>query len=260
MAKNPIIAVTDGGCRPDREWLEKLIQPLNTNPDYQAAAGRIIADPQSRFEYYAGLLCLPADSGDSLTRTFFGRSSAFRKSAWKRAGGYPEWLYTAEDTLFALRFNQLGMKVAFAQDSRLLWRPRPNLYRLGKMFFLYGVGNGRINRGTPSASLYWLRLHSVWILGVVGGFFFPWLFLVALADIAYLYRIAVLPAFSAVGRKTTGLWKYLYIPIIVFVRSFSTSAGFLIGHWNYLRNPVYRTRLGNYQYEGGNPRSDANVI
>ena len=38
-----------------------------------------------------------------------GRSIAFKKSAWKEVGGYPENLYTGEDTLFDLKLKEKGL-------------------------------------------------------------------------------------------------------------------------------------------------------
>ena len=34
-ARFPLIAVTDGGCRPDNKWLEKLIEPLAKDPSVE---------------------------------------------------------------------------------------------------------------------------------------------------------------------------------------------------------------------------------
>lgn len=246
-AHHPIIAVTDGGCRPDSAWLEKLVEPLQHGDAYAAVAGKVEADPQTRFEYYAALLGMLQDSGDSSTRSFLGRSSAFRKSAWELAGGYPEWLYTAEDTLFAKRFNQLGMKVAIAEDSKLYWRPRRTLYRLAKMFFLYGVGNGRIDSGSVSASRYWLRYHVLWMVSLIFGLFFPWLLLVTVAAVGQLFRIAVIPALKEVSKATQAWDRFWYVSLIVFVRSFATNAGFLVGSRDLRSKPLYRRSLETYR-------------
>lgn len=246
-ATSPLIAVTDGGCLPEPTWLANLVKPLCNDSDYMAVAGNIVAAPKSRFEYYAGLLGMASDSGDSRTRWFLGRSSAFRKSAWERAGGYPEWLYTAEDTLFAKRFNQLGMPVALAEDSKLLWRPRRNLYRLAKMFFLYGKGNGRIQLWSAPESLYWLRFHLIWIICTFAGLFSPWFLLIAAADVAYLLNIAARPALATVSKATRAWDRYWYVPMIVFVRSFTTHAGFLLGDYEYRTKPYFRQQLETYE-------------
>lgn len=245
-AHGPVIAVTDGGCRPHENWLDALMVPLEAHSSFQAVAGRIVPEPQSRFEYFSGLLCLPTDSGNSETRSFFGRSSAFRKSAWERAGGYPEWLYTAEDTLFALRFNQLGFEVAYADNSMLYWRPRNSLYKLAKMFFLYGVGQGRIDCGTVEASVYWLRIHGIWITGLILGAFFSSAFALTIFGILYLYYILARPVLAEVRQKTDDKWAELYVPIIVLVRSFSSNLGFLWGHSEYRHVPHFRRMLVDY--------------
>lgn len=247
MARCEIVAVTDGGCLPDSRWLEELTRPLRDDPTCDAVAGKIVSNPETRFEYFAGLLCLATDSGESRTRAFFGRSSAFRKPAWERVGGYPEWLYTAEDTLFARRFNDLGMKVAYAAESKLYWRPRRNLYKLGKMFFLYGVGNGHIENGDLRASLYWLRFHAVWFAALMLSLVSPWFLVIGVADLAYLFHILIRPAIHEISRQTQDPLRYWYVTVIVFVRSLTTHAGYLFGSWEYHKRPVYRVRLEDYR-------------
>ena len=53
-------------------------------------------------------------------------SVAFRKSAWKDVGGYPEWLETAEDTLFDLNLKKAGKKFVLAKDAVVRWGTREN--------------------------------------------------------------------------------------------------------------------------------------
>ena len=245
-SKYSIIAVTDGGCRPDNNWLNALISPLLESQEYAAVAGKIVPEPRTRFEYYSGLLSQPSDNGDPYKRTFFGRSSAFRKSAWKKVGGYPEWLYTAEDTLFARRFNDMRMKVAYAEDSILYWRPRKNFRSFFKMFFLYGVGNGRVGMGSLKGSFYWTKYHLLWIGGCALSPIYPGSLVVTGVTLGYLYYIMVWPNIKNIKCRYRGIQKHIYISILVFLRNIGTNTGYIIGKLEAKKDKKYCRNLKNY--------------
>jgi succinoglycan biosynthesis protein ExoA len=66
----------------------------------------VIPETSTHLERYSGLLSLPDHTSKEQEGLFYGRCSAFRRKAWELVGGYPEWLYTAEDSLFALSAKQ----------------------------------------------------------------------------------------------------------------------------------------------------------
>jgi len=242
-AAGSIVAVTDGGCRPEPTWLAELVRPLLEDPSIGAVSGVRRIDARTPFERYSGLLSTSRDSGDEQTRLFFGRSSAFRKSVALAVGGYPEWLYTAEDTLFALRAKALGCRVAHAELSVVDWRPRPTLRKLAKQFFLYGRGNGRIQLGDIDASLYHLRNHLLWMAALLAGLVFPWCLLVCVTLLGYLYRILVLPVLRPIRQETPDPWREWYVPVIVMTRSLCHNLGFLVGSLEYRFREPFRKNL-----------------
>lgn len=250
-----IIAVTDGGCHPAPEWLESLTAPLLADETVGAVAGSFAVEWRTRFEYYSGLLCQPRDFESEKTRLFYGRSSAFRKELWERVGGYPEWLYTAEDTLFALRARQLGYRIAYAPGGLVHWPPRPTLRKLAKMFFLYGRGNGQINVGSIKGSLFWLRYHALLGLSLIAGLVIPAAWLVSLAVMGYLYQIMFFPVLREVRRQTDDLDREIYVPLIVYTRNLSSNLGYLLGRWDRRRNPAFQENLAAYS----SPASDRAV-
>jgi glycosyltransferase involved in cell wall biosynthesis len=241
-----IIAVTDGGSRPEPQWLENLMSPLLADETIGAVAGAFVVEWRTRFEFYSGMLCQPSDQEREETRLFYGRSSAFRRNLWEAVGGYPEWLYTAEDTLFALRARQLGFRVAHAPGGTVHWRPRPTLRKLAKMFFLYGRGNGRIDQGSMKGSLYWLRYHGLLLVSLAAGVGFPVAWLISLAVAGHLYRIMSLPVLREVRRMIPDRDREFYVPIIVFTRNLSTNLGYLFGRWDCRCNPAFRENLAAY--------------
>ena len=247
-ATGDIIAVTDGGCRPDGEWLQELLRPFRDDPGVGAVAGRFIPVTQGRFEHYCGKMSIPDFTSESQRGMFYGRSSAFRRALWQQAGGYPEWLYTAEDTLFALRAQRLtDYKIVYAPASLLYWRPRPTLTKMSKMFYLYGRGNGRIQHGTLRGSLYWLRYFAVLFASLALGFMMPWTWLASAIVGWHLYRMIIKPNLEQLDAAGDRSWdRYLYIPLIVLTRNLSTNLGFVRGWFEYKRGGNFKQKLDDY--------------
>lgn len=245
-ATHNLIAVTDGGCLPERDWLRELTKPLLESQNLDAVAGEIEIEWHTNFEFFSGLLCQPKDQENESSRLFFGRSSAFRRHLWERAGGYPEWLYTAEDTLFALKAKSLGCRIGYAPKSVVKWRPRPTLKSLAKMFYLYGKGNGRINQGNMPGTLYWLRNHSIWLACLIAGFFLPWLWLATGGIWLWLYITMINPVLHETRKKTDNLWREIYVPLIVMTRNISVNLGYLYGNWEYRNKSMFMDKLNDY--------------
>ncbi|MEW5787690.1 MAG: glycosyltransferase [Pseudomonadota bacterium] len=242
-----IIAVTDGGCQPDKDWLKELLQPFAADPAIGAVSGRFVPVYLNTFEYFCGNLSIPDQTDPSHAGKFYGRSSAFLRELWQRAGGYPEWLYTGEDTLFAIKAGRLGYKVVYAPRSLIEWRPRPTLRKMAKMFYLYGKGNGRIQNGDLKTALYWLRNHALLLLSLLAGFITPWFWLVS-AYMLYLFiGTLILPDLNKPElRNSSPLARLFYTPIIVMTRNLSIHLGYVRGHREYLTNPEFKERLDAY--------------
>lgn len=247
-AQGEIIAVTDGGCQPEADWLRELLAPFANDPTVGAVGGRFVPSSGSRFEYYCGLMSVPDLGGESQRGMFYGRSSAFRKQLWARVGGYPEWLYTAEDTLFAICAGRLtDYKIVYAPDSVLHWRPRPTLRKMAKMFYLYGRGNGRIQHGDLKGCMYWLRYYLALGAAILIAPLFPWTLLLAAAIAGHLYLTIVRPNLETVAQVAAPAEdRFFYVPVIALARNLSTNLGFLHGWLEYRRDGSYRQRLDDY--------------
>jgi succinoglycan biosynthesis protein ExoA len=243
-ASYPLIAVTDGGCRPEQDWLKELVRPLLEDEGIGAVAGNMRINARTKFEFFSGLL-VPANKPGSNT-LFYGRTSAFRKSIWEAAGGYPEWLYTAEDTLFAMRARALGCRVAYSEHSVVSWKPRASLRKFAKQHFLYGRGTGRIARGHLRGALYHLRLHALLLAAFLAGFFLPWLWVLTLGLLCYHYYVVTIPVLRTIRKVCHDRWRELYIPCIVMTRSLFNNLGQILGIWEYRFRPPFRENLQLY--------------
>ncbi len=145
-AQGRMIALTDSGCRPRADWLVRLIQPFRSDKSTEIVGGAYRVEAHSLWESVVGLTTMRGqlDLLDSKTFKPSARSMAFTKEAWRRAGGFPEWLYTAEDTLFNLKMDRLGVVRRLAEDAVVAWRPRSSIFALAKQFYFYGRGEGHI--------------------------------------------------------------------------------------------------------------------
>jgi len=140
-ARYNYIASIDGGCRADKHWLQNLLKPFEEDPSTDVVAGFFLPDPRSKYEEVVGELLYPKLERMSVERFLpSGRSIAFKKKCWREVSGYPEWLYTGEDTLFDLKLRERGYNFTFAKDAIVYWRPRDSLYGLFKQYFLYARG------------------------------------------------------------------------------------------------------------------------
>ena len=246
-AKYSLIAVIDAGCRPDRRWLEELIKSFSDNNSLDVVAGLVKVEAHNLFEFFSGLLTLPGGLKEIDEKNFpiYGRSAAFKKEVWERACGYPEWLYTAEDSLFEEKLRKIGANIKLAKESKVYWRPRKTLRRMGKMFYLYGKGAGRIGKSVKGA-YYHLRNYLLGAVLLITSFFYPLTLLLFAAGVGYIYKGFYRPIISRVKKVYPGWKAEFYVPLIVFVRTFSYSIGLLVGNYEYKHVAGFKENLEYY--------------
>jgi len=143
-ARGEIIAVTDAGVRLEPTWLEQLVAPFASENPPDVVSGFFVADPRTTFERALGAITLPRMQEIDLT--LFqpsSRSVAFRRSAWAKVGGYPEWLDYCEDLVFDMSLRDVGQRFAFAPAAVAHFRPRPNLKAFFWQYYRYARGDGK---------------------------------------------------------------------------------------------------------------------
>lgn len=156
-ATGDVIATTDAGVRIEPGWLEALIAPFEDPVAGQAVnivSGWFVADPQTLFETAMGATVLPQlqeIKADSFLPS--SRSVAFSKAAWKKVGGYPEWLDYCEDLIFDFRLQDRYGPFPFAPTARVHFQPRGNLKAFFKQYYQYARGDGKAD--------LWRRRHAI---------------------------------------------------------------------------------------------------
>jgi glycosyltransferase involved in cell wall biosynthesis len=155
MAIHDVITVTDAGVRLDPRWVECLTEPLlGEDPKAAVASGFFVPDPQTPFERAMGATILPSlDDIDPETFLPSSRSVAFRKAAWARAGGYPEWLDYCEDLVFDMRLKATDQSFLFVPEALVYFRPRSNLRDFYVQYYRYARGDGKAD--------LWRKRHAI---------------------------------------------------------------------------------------------------
>lgn len=164
------IAVTDAGCVLDKHWLKLITAPLNK---VDAVAGFYRMNTNTLFTQcsapFVGI------TSHNLKKDFLpsSRSLAFTKSAWAKAGGYPENLNYAEDLIFA---RKLKSNLLFEPRAIVEWTPPRNLSE-----FFTAIKN--YTRGNIQAR-YWPHLYKN-LLVAMRYLLFPIMFV--LLPVYFLY-------------------------------------------------------------------------
>jgi glycosyltransferase involved in cell wall biosynthesis len=166
-----LIAVTDAGVALADDWLERISAPLLADPTCLVSAGFFQPDPRTVFEAALAATTLPlVDEIDPAKFLPSSRSVAFRKSAWERVGGYPEWLDYSEDLVFDLRLKALNPNFAFAPAALVHFRPRPSVRAFFKQYYLYARGDGKADLWRKRHAIRYLTYGAALPLLIIGTF------------------------------------------------------------------------------------------
>lgn len=161
-ATGDVIAVTDAGVRLKPTWLDQLIAPFEKRRGrVDVVSGFFEPDPTTTFEVAMGATVLP--TRDEINPALFlpsSRSVAFTREAWRRAGGYPEWLDYCEDVVFDLTLRRSGCVFAWAPEAVALFRPRSGLRAFWKQYYRYARGDGKAG--------LWTGRHAIRYSGYAG--------------------------------------------------------------------------------------------
>lgn len=121
----------------DATWLDELVKPLLADPSIDVVGGRTEAWAETPREQAFASVLRPR----SLTEAS-SRCVAFRRTAWKEVGGYPEITLTAEDTAFNDRLRKAGKTTVFSEEAIVYWRMPATWKRFCRTVYRYSKGDG----------------------------------------------------------------------------------------------------------------------
>jgi len=240
------LAITDAGCQVDPDWLAQIERCFESDCKPDVVAGNFRFETHTSFEEAVVLATFQPNREQTETARYYpsSRSVAFTKVAWEEAGGYPEWLYAAEDTLFNIRMRQLGMRFVFCRDAIVQWRPRETWRALARQRINFSRGNSRVGIGT-TGYLTNLQVHGLFLLLLLCSLWFAPLLAAALAvAVWHVYRHLWTQASKTTADKGWRM-RLRVLAVMEFVRTINLY-GFLRGRWDRLSDPSYMTRQTDY--------------
>ena len=224
-AKYGIIAATDASSKLDKDWLKNIIEPFK-DKSIDVVSGGYKAISEGGIEDYLAMLTVkPMEEWNEKTFLPSSRSIAFRKKAWKAVGGYPENLYTGEDTLFDLKLKEKGFKFKLQKSAFVYWRGRNTIKKFIKQFYLYGKGDGEAgNLKKMKPNLIFFLGINFWLFVLIASFILnP---LIGLIVLLPLILYLLLSGFKyTIKKKRIGC--LLWIPILLLLKRFS----YFFGVW-----------------------------
>ena len=156
-AKASIIAITDAGCAPEPEWLDRITQRLVAN-DCDVVSGYYIPHAQTSFEKAAAayMLVMP----DHIHPNLFlpaTRSMALKKMMWKKTGRFDERLSDNEDYAFAKKLQSVGAKICFERNAVVRWSPPKTWSAFLKQVWRFAYGDCFAGIVRPKVVFIFLR-------------------------------------------------------------------------------------------------------
>jgi len=237
-----VIAVTDAGVRLDSRWLEKLIEPFEADPETRVVAGFFLPDTHTQFEVAMGAAVLP-ELKDVNPETFdpSSRSVAFRREAWRKCGGYPEWLDFCEDLILDFNLRDLVGKFEFAPEAVAYFRPRSSLGAFWKQYFQYARGDGKANlflkRHLIRYGTYFVAFPLILAAGIILN---PLWWLLLLPGAVYMLVTPYRRLLNQWGNLSAGgkIIAALWVPVIRLFGDIAKLAGYPAGIlWRMQNNP-----------------------
>lgn len=175
----------------------------------------------------------------------------FQRHRLLEVGLFDEEIKRGQDWELNRRLRASGGTVWFTPRLRVVYRPRPNLYRLGRQFFSTGIWRGELARRFPAANGLRYFAPPVMVLGVVAGTLLgiggivqaalgaaPWL-LIGFAAPA-LYVLIVVVSALLWGRRD-GLRSFLWFLVVLPCIHFCWGIGFVLGYLSLTRNITAHT-------------------
>lgn len=147
MAKGGIIALTDSGCIPNKDWLEKMYKPFREYRCELLVAGFYTMPFSNSIQEVASVyLGIPEKRFNPKKFLPSARSVAFSKTVWVKIGGFDESLEKGgEDTKFFYDCVKNNVKIVRVGNARVSWLElsQMNLATIANKFYVYAKGDGQ---------------------------------------------------------------------------------------------------------------------
>lgn len=219
------ITVSDAGCRLDEKWHENLRLKLEKNVDVVAGFYKPLT--HSIFEKcLATYTCVMLDKIDPQEFLPSSRSIGFRKNAWEKVGGYPEYLDTCEDLVFASNMKKISLRFSFAKNAFVLWPQRHTLIDAFIQFYNYAIGDGMAHYFRKTLPYLYGR-YVFGILLLLG-------FIISRSNVSlfimfFLISIYIIWSIQKNYRYVKSYKAFYYLPLLQFCADLAVMSGTIVG-------------------------------
>lgn len=168
-AKNEIIAVTDAGGYPKKNWLEKITAPF-AQKEIDVVSGYYKSLAKTPFEKCVTpyFLVMPDNVWRGMEFLPSSRSVAFRKSVWRKVGGYPEEFSHNEDFVFDHRLKEADARIFFEPEAVVYWQPPHSQLEATRKFFRFALGDAEAGINRPKIKFIFARYTAGLVLLLLG--------------------------------------------------------------------------------------------
>lgn len=197
-AEHDIIAVTDAGCVPQKDWVEKLTAAFFDDRQADVVAGWYSISTKNDWQRVISVFTA-TQAWQFNTETFLpsSRSVAFTKTIWQQVEGYPEHLAYCEDLIFAEKLKKAAQHWVVEPEAKVRWSYPKTVRELQDRVFHYALGDlqAKYERHVK-------KIHAaIWRMGILLFFALPGLFL-------GIRQLLILPVGLLVLYVFGSLWKH----------------------------------------------------
>jgi glycosyltransferase involved in cell wall biosynthesis len=233
IAKNSIVAMTDAGCIPHIDWLERLTEPfLIKAVDVSAGFYKMSANTTLQKAMSVFLGVSPGGFGIGFLPST--RSIAFTKRIWEKVGGFPEKIKeAAEDTVFNYRLIKISGRFSRVKNALVEWGMPDSIREFFWKVFNYAKGDVKSKiwffpgKGLTShnikASLVLFR-YLVGLSALILSFRYPLLPCLIILILMYLFW-SFRKVYLEFGDWRIAIWG----PVLQIVSDIAVITGFIKG-------------------------------
>lgn len=229
-AKYQIIAFTDAGIKLTPQWLEKLIEPIERNPDVDVVYGSYAPMVDSFFRECASIAYVapPIYREGRYFRTHYVASSLVKKEVWASVGGFPGFR-AGEDMIFVKRICEKGYNIAYSPDALVYWQIQPDLKNTLKRFINYSKHDLIAGRARD-----WhfgvVRMYLVGILFIILAILHMpfWLILLGILFLARISKLILTKTRSNLKLKYFMPKRFICISCLVFLIDMAVFLGIFL--------------------------------
>jgi GT2 family glycosyltransferase len=187
VASGEILLFTDADCRPEKDWIEKMVAGFDSEDIGVVAGSYGIANPGSLLAriIYAEIIFRHKKLMPEFPRAFGSYNVAIRRQVFKSSGGFDESYRNAsgEDNDLSYKVLRQGQRIRFLKDARVDHFHQEDLARYLQEQYRHGFWRAKMYLEHPAMAggddyTFWKDILEVPLVFLQALFvFWPWLWL-----------------------------------------------------------------------------------